>query len=88
MPIPFPVYLLSYWLMSVQMDQSFPSFSAFLDYYSFYSVLLSLTCLIPLTLALYIAFWFLDHGSHHPMVKKILPYATNGLWRDVVKVGL
>ena len=73
--------------MSVSTDRAFPSFSAFLAAHDpYYSAVLTLSCLLPLTLALYIAFWSMDGWSNHPMVKKILPYASNGLWKDVVKV--
>ena len=80
------VYFLCFWFFSVRMDHAFPTFSAFLDAYPFYPTILTLTCLLPLTLALYIAFWSMDQWSNHPMVKKIMPYATEGLWKDVVKV--
>ncbi len=76
-------YLLGYSYMSTYGDGNY---SGMLDFWRSNPAAmsaLSLSIAVPISLAALVYLWSMDNWSKHPFVQKLMPYASNGLWRHV-----
>ncbi len=80
----FPGYLIGYSYFTTHMDGRYASMLGFWKANPTALSALSLSVALLLSAAALVYYWSLDNWSGHPFVHKLMPYATNGLWRRVV----
>lgn len=76
-------FLIGYSYLSSNVDANYPSMLSFWQNNPAAMGLLNLSIVVPISVAALVYFWSVDNWSRHPFVKRLQPYATNGLWRHV-----